>query len=147
MDEADMNSGVSQLGIEEERILASFSRRLIKIAVVACGREAGAFATNALNRIRLPAIILDRRGFVVEVNAAAGAVFDPDINIKDNRFCVRDLKARALLKVSLDEMTKPVKLESLIAEPIIVQRHGKLPLILRILPFKAPPQSPEQFVS
>jgi hypothetical protein len=35
----------------------------------------------------------------------------------------------------------------LIAEPIIVQRHGKLPLILRILPFKAPPQSPEQFVS
>ena len=73
MDEADMNSGVSQLGIEEERILASFSRRLIKIAVVACGREAGAFATNALNRIRLPAIVLDRRGFVVEVNAAAGA--------------------------------------------------------------------------
>ena len=66
------------------------------------------------------------------------------INIKDNRFCVRDLKARALLKVSLDEMTKPVKLESLIAEPRIVQRHGKLPLILRILPFKAPPQSPEQ---
>ena len=90
-----MNSGVSQLGIEEERILASFSRRLIKIAVVACGREAGAFASNALNRIHLPAIILDRRGFVVEVNAAACAVFDPDINIKDNRFCVRDVSPRA----------------------------------------------------
>ena len=141
-----MNSGMSQLGIEEERILASFQPAFDRNPVAACERGTGAFATNALNMMRLPAIVLDRYGFVLEVNAAADAVFDRDINIKDNRTCVRDLKARALLKASLDEMTKPVKLKTLIAEPIIVQRHDKLPLILRILPFKAPPESPEQAI-
>ena len=141
-----MNSGVCELGNEEERILTSFSRRLIEIAVAACGRGTGAFATNALNMMRIPAIVLDRHGFVVEVNATAGVVFDPDINIKDNRFCVRDREARAHLKASLDEMTKPVQLKSLIAEPILVQRHDKLPVVLRIVPFKEPTQSSEQEV-
>jgi hypothetical protein len=43
IDEKDMNWGTCQLGIEEERILASFSRRLFEIAAVAGGRETGAF--------------------------------------------------------------------------------------------------------
>ena len=32
--------------------------------------------------MHLPAIALDRRGFVVDVNAAADTVFDNDVNIK-----------------------------------------------------------------
>ncbi len=47
-----MNSGVCELGDEEERILTSFSRRLIEIAVAACGHGTGAFATNAHTRDR-----------------------------------------------------------------------------------------------
>jgi hypothetical protein len=141
-----MNSGVCELGNEEERIIASFSRRLIEIAVAACGRGTGAFVTNALNMMCIPACVLDRRGFVVEVNATVGVVFDPDINIKDNRFCVRDREARAHLKASLDEMTKPIQLKSLIAEPILVRRHDKLPVVMRIVPFKGPTQSSEQEV-
>jgi hypothetical protein len=78
--------------------------------------------------MRLPVIALDRRGFVVDVNAAADAVFDNDVKIKDKRLFVHDREARALLKASLDELSNPVKLKPLIAEPIIVQRPDKLPV-------------------
>ena len=141
-----MSLGMYQLGIEEERIFASFSRRLIEIAVAARGRGSGAFVTETLNTMCLPAIVLDRHGFVVELNATACAVFDRDINIKDNRFCVRDREACAHLRASLDEMTKPVQLKSLIAEPILIQRRKKFPVVLRTLPFKEPMQSSEQEV-
>jgi len=140
-----MNSAVCQLHAEEER-LSSFTRRLIEIADVAGARETGASAINVLNSMHLPAIALDRRGFVVDVNVAADAVFDNDVNIKAKHLFVRDAEARALLKASLDELTIPVKSKSLIAEPIIVQRRDKLPVILRIWPFKGVAHSPEQQV-
>ncbi len=141
-----MNSEVCQFSAEEERILASFTRRLIEIAAVAGARGAGTSATDALNTMRLPAIAIDRRGFVVDVNAAADAVFDNDVKIKDKRLFVRDLEARALLKASLDELGNPQKLKSQIAEPIIVQRPDKLPVILRLWPFEGAAHLPEQVV-
>jgi hypothetical protein len=76
----------------------------------------------------------------------ARAVLDTDINIKDNRFCVRDREAYGHLKVSLDEMTKPVQLKSLAAEPIFIRRRDKFPVVLRTVPFKEPTQSSEQQV-
>ena len=140
-----MNSEVCQLHAEEER-LSSFTRRLIEIAAVAGARETGTSAINVLNSMHLPAIALDRCGYVVDVNAAADAVFDNDVNIKAKHLFVRDAEARALLKASLDELTNPVKSKSLIAEPIIVQRRDKLPVILRIWPFEGAAHSPEQQV-
>jgi len=142
----EINSDVCQLRAEEERILASFTRRLIEIAAVAGARGSGTSATDALNTMRLPAIAVDRRGFIVDVNAAADAVFDNDVKIKDKRLFVRDLEARAVLKAALDELANPAKLKALIAEPIIVQRPDKLPVILRIWPFEAAPHSAEQDV-
>jgi DNA-binding CsgD family transcriptional regulator len=141
-----MSSDVRQLRAEEERILTSFTQRLIEISAVARARESVTSPTNALNTMRLPAIALDRRGFVIDVNTAASVVFDDDVTIKDKRLFVRDLEARALLKASLDELANPVKFKSLIAEPIIVQRHDKLPIILRIWPFEGLTHSPEQEV-
>jgi hypothetical protein len=44
-----------------------------------------------------------------DVNTAADAVFDNDVKINDKRLFVRDLQARAILKASLDELTKPAK--------------------------------------
>ena len=99
-----------------------------------------------LERMCLPAIVLDRHGFVLELNAMARAVLDTDINIKDNRLCVRDREAYGHLKVSLDEMTKPVQLKSLAAEPILIRRRDKFPVVLRTVPFKEPTQSSEQEV-
>ena len=142
----DMSSDVCQLRAEEERILSSFTQRLIEIAAVAGAGGSVTSASNALNAMRLPAIALDRRGFVVSVNIAANAIFDNDVKMKDKRLFVRNLEARTLLKASLDKLTGPVKSKSLIAEPIIVQRRDKLPVILRIWPFEGLTHSSEQDV-
>jgi hypothetical protein len=97
-----VNSDACQLGAEEERILTSFTRRLLEIAAVTSARGPVTPATNLLNLMHLPAIALDRCGFVVDVNAAAAVVFDDDVNIKDKRLFVRDLEARRLLKADRD---------------------------------------------
>jgi len=141
-----VNSDACQLGAEEERILTSFTRRLLEIAAVASARGPVTPATSLLNSMRLPAIALDRRGFVVDVNTAAAVVFDDDVKVKGKRLFVRDLEARTLLKASLDSSASPVESQSLIAEPIIVQRRHKLPVILRIWPFAGAAHAPEQEV-
>jgi DNA-binding CsgD family transcriptional regulator len=137
------NSAVCQLGAEEERILASFTQSLIEIAAVGCACTS---ATEVLNAMRLPAISIDRRGIIVDVNAAADAVFDSDVKIKDKRLFLRDLEARAILKASLNALTNPANLKSLLAEPIVAQRRQKFPVILRIWPCEGPTQSFEQEV-
>jgi hypothetical protein len=137
----DMSPDVC-LGAEEERNLASFTRGLIKIAAVA-GAHGGSSAVDVLNTMLLPAIALDRQGFVADATAAAYALFDDNIKIKDNRLFVRDLEARAFLEAALDELSIPVK--SLLAHfPIFVQRRDKFRVILRVWPLEGAAHSPEQ---
>ncbi|HEY4847511.1 MAG TPA: helix-turn-helix transcriptional regulator [Methylocella sp.] len=142
----DMNSEVCNLRAEEERILASFTRRLIEIAAVAGTRGSGTSPTAALNAMRLPAIALDQHGFVAEVNAAAEAVFDNDFRIKDRRLFVRDPAARALLKEAIDQLKTSPRLNPLATEPIIVQRQDKLPVIVRTWRFDGAAHLPAQEV-
>ncbi len=127
----DMNSEVGNLRAEEERILASFTRRLIGIAAVAGARGSGTSPAAALNAMRLPAIVLDQQGLVAEVNAAAEAVFDNDFRVKDRRLFVRDPATRALLKDAIDDLKTSSRRNPLATEPIIVQRKDKLPVIVR----------------
>jgi DNA-binding CsgD family transcriptional regulator len=139
----DVNSEVCKLGAEEERILASFTRRLIEIAAAAEARGSGTSPAAALNAMRLPAIALDQEGFVAEVNAAAEAVFDNDFRIKDRRLFVRDPAARTLLKHAIDQLkTLPRRNPSV--EPIIVQRQDKLPVIVRTWRFDGAAHLPAQ---
>jgi DNA-binding CsgD family transcriptional regulator len=142
----DMDSEVSNLRAEEERILATFTQRLIEIAAVSGARGAAASPTATLNAMRLPAIALDRHGFVVDVNAAAEAVFDSNIKIKDRRVFVRDPDSRHFLKEAIDQLTGPPRLNSLAVEPVIVHRADKLPVIVRIWPFEGPENPPAQEV-
>jgi hypothetical protein len=93
----DMDSEACNLTAEGERILASFTRRLIEIAPSGA-RGSDTSPAAALNAMRLPAIALDQHGFVAEVNAAAETIFDNDVKIKDRRLFVRDPAARAVLK-------------------------------------------------
>jgi hypothetical protein len=111
-----MNSGLCESRFEEEQILTSFTR--------------------------LPAIALDQHGCVVDVNAAAEAVFDSNIKIKDRRLFVRDPDSRNLLKDSIDQLTGPPRLNPLAMEPVIVPRMDKLPVIVRIWPFEGPENQP-----
>ena len=140
----DTDSEVCNLRAEEERILASFTKRLIEIAAVTEARETSLSPIAALNAMRLPAIALDRQGFVTDVNAAADAVFDHDIKIKDRRLFVRDPDSRALLKEAIDQLISLTRLISLAFEPVIVPRMDKYPVIVRIWPFEGPAHPPDQ---
>ena len=140
----DVNSEVDNLGAEEERILASFTRRLIEIAAVAGARGSGTSPAAALNAMRLPAIALDQHGLVAEVNAAAEAVFDNDFRIKDRRLFVRDPDARARLKDAIDQLRTSPRPDPLVTEPVIVQRQDKLPIIVRTWPFDGAAHLPAQ---
>jgi len=141
-----VNSDVCQLRAEEERILASFTGRLIEIASVAGAQGSGTSPTAALNAMQLPAIAIDQHGFIAEVNAAADAVFDHNIKIKDGRLFVRDPDARTLLKNAVDQLKELPSLDSLALEPVIVPRLDKLPVIVRIWPFDGPAHQPGQEV-
>jgi DNA-binding CsgD family transcriptional regulator len=140
----DMDSEVCNLRAEEERILASFTKRLIEIAAVTEAREWSLSPIAALNAMRMPAIALDRHGFVTDVNAAADAVFDHDIKIKDRRLFVHDPDSRAVLKEAIDQLISLPCLNSLTLEPIIVPRKDKYPVIVRIWPFEGPAHPPPQ---
>src|SRR5208283_6173832 len=118
----EVNSDVCHLRTEEERILASFTGRLIEIASVAGAPGSGTSPTAVLNAMRLPAIALDQHGLVADVNAAAEAVFDQNINIKDRRLFVRNPDARTLLKNAVDQLKEMARLDSLALEPVIVPR-------------------------
>jgi len=142
----DVNSEVGHLRAEEERILASFTRRLIEIASVAGAQGSGTSPTAALNAMRLPAIALDQHGFVVDVTATADAVFDHNIKIKDGRLFIRDPDARTHLKDAIDQLKTVSRLDSLTLEPIVVPRMEKLPVIVRIWPFDGPGHQPGQEV-
>jgi DNA-binding CsgD family transcriptional regulator len=150
MNFCDMNSEVCNLRAEEERILSSFTRRLIEIAAVAGAHGSVSSPTAALNAMRLamrlPAIALDQHGFVADVNAAAETIFDNDVKIKDRRLFVRDPAARALLKEVIDQLRTSPRLNPLATEPIIVQRKNKMPVIVRIWPFDWAAHLPAQEV-
>ncbi|MGH6813058.1 MAG: helix-turn-helix transcriptional regulator [Methylocella sp.] len=142
----DMNLEAGNLRAEEERILASFTRRLVEITAVA-GADGSAPAPSAvLDAMRLPAIALGEDGFVADVNAAAEAIFDNDVKIKDRCLFVRDPAARALLKEAIDRLRTSPRLNPLATDPIIVQRQDKLPVIVRIWPFNGAAHLPAQEV-
>jgi DNA-binding CsgD family transcriptional regulator len=132
--------------IGEERVLSSFTRRLIEIAAVAGARGSGTSPAAMLNAMRLPAIALDRNGFVVDVNATAEVVFDNNIRIMDRRLFVRDPDSRILLKQAIDLLASSPRPNALAVEPVVVPRMDKLPVIVRIWPFEGPSHPPAQKV-
>ena len=140
----DLCLDVGRLRAEEERILASFTGRMIEIAAGAGGRGSSTSPTAALNALRLPAIALDQHGFVADVNATADAVFDHNIKIKDRRLFVRDPDARTHLKDAIDQLKDLTRRAPF--EPVIVPRTDKLPVIVRIWPFDGPAHQPGQDV-
>ena len=146
MNFCDVDSEVGNVRATEERILASFTQRLIEIASVAGARGSATSPTAALNAMGLPAIALDRHGFVVDANAAAEVIFDDNIRIKNRRLFVRDPDSRTLLKEAIDQLARPPIPNALAGEPVVVPRMDKLPVIVRIWPFEGPSHPPAQEV-
>lgn len=130
------------LEAEEGRILALFSRRLIEIAALSRSGMKDASASDALDVLRQPALLMDGAGFVVQSNAALQGFADGDIRVKDRRLFIRDLDARNNLQSFVERMKDGLVTALPAVEPIVVPRRDQLPVILRIWPIERPARWP-----
>lgn len=130
------------LEAEEGRILALFSRRLIEIAALSRSGLKHASASDALEVLRQPALLIDGGGFVLQSNAAMEEFGDSDIRVKDRRLWIRDLDARNSLQNFIDHMKNGAGAALPAAEPIVVPRRDQLPIILRLWPIERPERWP-----
>jgi len=129
---------------EDKRLLAELSPRLGEAATLstAVGRSVLASMTNALNLVRRPALVLDRMGVVLDWNSAAEGLFDDAIRVVNRRLMLAGRAARAALGQLLDRMRATPDAGSLPAVPIVVQREGKRPVLIRVLPIPGAAKSP-----
>ncbi len=124
--------------------LAGFSDRLTETATLskAVGRAVLTGVNNALDRIKQPALALDRLGFVLDANAEAEQIFDDVICVRDRRLELRDQKAKAAFDTFVDQLRVTSDSAALPTAPIVVQRRGERPLLIRILPVDGAAKSP-----
>ncbi len=117
---------------EEKRVVAAFTRRIAEIAVLSRGAVGDLNAADPMNILLQPALLLDLDGFVVASNAAATALFDSDIRVRQRRLFIRDPEARDKLRIYVDqfEYAAPQIIPSV--DPIVVPRQERLPVLLRI---------------
>lgn len=122
--------------VEDKRLLARLGPRLTETATLstAVGRAILSGMTGVLDRVHQPAIVLHRLGFVLASNAAAEAGFDDDIRVKDRRLAIWDKEAAVRLERIVQLMRFVPDTEALPAEPIVVRRKEKPPLLIRTLP-------------
>lgn len=130
------------LEAEEGRILATFSRRLIEIAALSRSGIKDATASDTLNVLRQPALLLDVGGYIAQSNAALEEILDSDIRVKDRRLCIRDIDARNTLQAFVDRMRNSPMNGVPAIEPIVVPRRDKLPIIIRVWPIEHPSRWP-----
>jgi DNA-binding CsgD family transcriptional regulator len=132
--------------VSEKPALVGLSQHLTEVATLsnAVGRKVLSGAIDALNAVSQPAVAIDRFGVVLDVNAAAVALFDDQTRIKDRRLHASDAAARSALQNMYDRLRVTSDLAALPCEPIVVRRHDKGPLILRILP--VPPSAKVPFL-
>jgi DNA-binding CsgD family transcriptional regulator len=124
--------------------LSQLSRRLTETATLskAVGRVVLSGMTNALHLIRQPALALDRRGFVIDVNASADSVFDEEIGIRNRRLFVREQAGKAALAIFIRQLQNTSDLAPMDAAHIVVRRQAQQPIVIRILPVDGAARSP-----
>ncbi len=129
---------------EDKRALGALGRRLTETATLskAVGRAVLSGINNALDLVGQPALALDRAGFVLGMNAAAPPVFDDDVRISERRLLVSDQRARSRLDILAAQMRVTPDTAALPAQPIIVRRRSKPPLIIRVLPVDGAARNP-----
>jgi DNA-binding CsgD family transcriptional regulator len=129
---------------QDKRLLAELSPHLTEAATLstAVGRRSIADITNALGLVQQPAVALDQLGYVLEINAAAHALFGDDVRVSGRRLVIRDRAAAAALADLLDQMRATQDIANLSATPIVVRRNEERPLLIRILPVSGPARGP-----
>jgi DNA-binding CsgD family transcriptional regulator len=130
--------------LHDKAILANIAPRLSETASLsaAIGRVALASATNALSDLRQPAVAIDHRGFVLEANPFAETIFDEDLHINRKRLVIRDVQAKARFEEVLERLLVTPETAALHAEPIVIRRLKKGPVITRMLPVPCAARNP-----
>jgi DNA-binding CsgD family transcriptional regulator len=121
---------------QDKASLATLSPRMSEVATLstAVGRVALSGITNVLDLMRRPALVLDRRGYVLHANAQAEAGFDDDLRIRDRRLLVRDGRAAAQIDRLVQMICSLSDAGPLSAESVVIRRTHKRSVILRVLP-------------
>jgi DNA-binding CsgD family transcriptional regulator len=129
---------------EDKCVLGQLSEKLTETATLsrAVGRAVLSGITNALHLVKQPALALDRQGFVIDTNAAAEELFDEEIRVRGRRLYVRDQGARFQLDTLVDQLRITPDTVVLPASPIVVQRLGGRPVVIRIVPIGGAARSP-----
>jgi DNA-binding CsgD family transcriptional regulator len=129
---------------EHKCALAKLSQPLTEVAMLsaAVGRTALAGATSALQSVRLPAIAIDRRGHVLDANFGVEGVLDESLDLKGKRLRAVDPGAQQQLDKLFERLFFTSDKESLPAEPIVVRRQNKAPIIIQVLPVPCAARNP-----
>jgi DNA-binding CsgD family transcriptional regulator len=128
----------------DKEVLSRLSRQLTDVATLAktVGYSVVAGMTSALELVEYPALVLDRLGFVLDVNAAAAALFDDEIRVRQRRLIIKDPNANA----ELEELIRSLRLQVSAAarqplKTIIVRRKGS-PMVIQALSVPAAARTP-----
>jgi DNA-binding CsgD family transcriptional regulator len=129
---------------QEKRVLATFSDRLSEIATLswAVGRAALSGVSNAMALVGQPALVLDRLGFVLCMNAGAEQMFDNEFCVRNRCLIARDQQAASDLTALADQLRTTPDTAALPSAPIVVRRSANAPLLIRILPIDGAARSP-----
>ncbi len=120
----------------DKALLAQLAPRLTETATLATaiGRAALTSMTDVLDRVRQPALVLNREGMVLRTNGAADRGFDDEIRVRERRLLLRDKQAMARLDQLISMIRSTPDAAAIPAAPILVRRTIKPPVVLRILP-------------
>lgn len=120
----------------DKELLAQLAPRLTETATLATaiGRAVLTSMTDVLDRVRQPALALDREGMVLRTNQAADRGFDDEIRIRDRRLLLRDKQAMARFDQLIGMIRSTPDAVAIPASPILVRRSAKPPVVLRLLP-------------
>jgi DNA-binding CsgD family transcriptional regulator len=139
-----LTAGEGPLESATKQALSKLSSRLSEVATVSSvlGRSMLAGSLQTLSDIRQPALGIDRNGFVLMANDRAEQLFDDDIYIRDRRVFVRDRQASQLLDQILNRLRVTSDLAEVPAEPIVIRRERRSPVIARLLPIHGGARTP-----
>lgn len=120
--------------------LSPLAQALTEVAdlAAAVGRSVLTGVLDGLQLVQLPALALDRNGFVPGINAGADAVFDSDFRVHNSRLFIRDGKARdaldRMMSAAAGDGDLQPQAKSRTGNVIVARREAKKPILMKLLP-------------
>jgi DNA-binding CsgD family transcriptional regulator len=129
---------------EDKAKLAFLSSRLTEVATLSTliGRVAITSATNVLGLVNKPAIAIDRRGFILDVNQHADAIFDDEVYVRDRRLWIADRPSKLRFENFLGELIDQPHREPSTCGPLLIARRRSSTIIGRAFPVPAAAHTP-----